>query len=243
MSAELADDHAARMDGVYRLQRHVYDVTRRYYLLGRDPMIAAMAVPPGAHVLELGCGTGRNIVRAAARYRHVDWYGLDISGAMLETAARAVDRAGLAARTTLRIADASRFDPQSLFGRTSFDRVFVSYALSMIPDWPAAIRAALDATAPGGSVHIADFGRQEGLPPLFARALHGWLARFHVTPRETLQTVLESECQRRGATLAYATPFRGYAVVASIRLPRVTAAAASPVPRPVSAACSPDPRA
>ena len=39
--------HAALMDGVYRWQRHVYDVTRKYYLLGRDRMIAGLGVPAG----------------------------------------------------------------------------------------------------------------------------------------------------------------------------------------------------
>ena len=31
--------HAALMDGVYRHQRHIYDLTRKFYLLGRDRLI------------------------------------------------------------------------------------------------------------------------------------------------------------------------------------------------------------
>ena len=30
---------AALMDRIYRRQRHVYDLTRKYYLLGRDELI------------------------------------------------------------------------------------------------------------------------------------------------------------------------------------------------------------
>ena len=42
-------NHAALMDGVYRWQRHVYDVTRKYYLLGRDRMIEGLdAIDEGA---------------------------------------------------------------------------------------------------------------------------------------------------------------------------------------------------
>ncbi len=52
-------DHGGLMDRVYRRQRHFYDATRKYYLLGRDPMIAGLKPPPGAAVLEIGCGTGR----------------------------------------------------------------------------------------------------------------------------------------------------------------------------------------
>ena len=40
-------DHAARMDGVYRHQRRVYDLTRAWYLLGRDRLIDGLAPPPG----------------------------------------------------------------------------------------------------------------------------------------------------------------------------------------------------
>ena len=40
-------DHAGLMDKVYRQQRHIYDLTRRYYLLGRDTMIAGLDAAPG----------------------------------------------------------------------------------------------------------------------------------------------------------------------------------------------------
>src|SRR5262245_11531474 len=77
--AERPNGHAALMDGVYCHQRHVYDVTRKYYLLGRDRMLAGLDVPPGGGVLELGCGTGRNLLLAARRYRDARFFGLDIS--------------------------------------------------------------------------------------------------------------------------------------------------------------------
>ncbi len=56
------------MDRVYRHQRHVYDLTRKHYLLGRDHLIDRLEPPAGGHVLELGCGTGRNLIAAAKRY-------------------------------------------------------------------------------------------------------------------------------------------------------------------------------
>ena len=54
-----------RMNRMYRRQRHIYDGTRRYYLLGRDRLIANLGPNTGADVLEIGCGTGRNLVHAA----------------------------------------------------------------------------------------------------------------------------------------------------------------------------------
>ena len=56
------NDHKGLMDRVYRDQRHIYDLTRKYYLLGRDGLIADLDVPAGGAVLEIGCGTGRNLI-------------------------------------------------------------------------------------------------------------------------------------------------------------------------------------
>ena len=129
------------MDGVYRHQRHIYDLTRKYYLLGRDRMLAGLDVPPGGTVLELGCGTGRNIVLAARRYPAARFFGLDISAAMLETAQAAWRARRSPAETKLAQGDATDFDALALFGRQRFDRVFISYALSMIPGWEKTDRA------------------------------------------------------------------------------------------------------
>ena len=147
MSA-LAPSHAALMDGVYRYQRHIYDLTRKYYLLGRDRMIRDLDVPAGGAVLELGCGTGRNLALIARAYPAARLCGLDISAGMLETAAASIRRAGLAGRVTLAHGDASAFEAEALFGRKGFDRVVVSYSLSMIPPWRRTIVAALDASSP-----------------------------------------------------------------------------------------------
>jgi S-adenosylmethionine-diacylgycerolhomoserine-N-methlytransferase len=53
------------MDRVYRRQRHIYDLTRKYFLLGRDTLISRLQPPTGGSVIEIGCGTGRNLVAAA----------------------------------------------------------------------------------------------------------------------------------------------------------------------------------
>ncbi|MFC6489963.1 class I SAM-dependent methyltransferase [Nitratireductor sp. GCM10026969] len=211
--------HAQLMDGVYRYQRHIYDLTRKFYLLGRDRLIDGLAVPPGGTVLELGCGTGRNLALAARRYPDARLFGLDISRVMLETAQRRMRRGTMGMAAFLAEGDASAFEARALFGRPHFDRVFLSYALSMIPPWQRTVAAALDCTAPGGALHIVDFGRQENLPGWFRAGLRRWLAAFHVSPRDSLREVLESECAKRGASLSFDSPFGGYAVHAVITLP------------------------
>ena len=84
---------AQHMDAIYRYQRYVYDATRKFYLLGRDRLIDELAPPPGGRVLEIACGTGRNLIAAARRYPGARFYGFDISPAMLDTA-RAADPQG-----------------------------------------------------------------------------------------------------------------------------------------------------
>ena len=205
-------DHKGLMDGVYRYQRHIYDLTRKYYLLGRDGLIADLDVPAGGAVLEIGCGTGRNLIAVGKAWPRVALYGVDISEAMLATARGCVAKAGIGDRVTLAQGDACGFDAQALFGRARFDRVFISYALSMIPDWEAALRQAARCVAPGGRLEIVDFGQQERLPGLWKRALFGWLGAFHVSPRAGLHAAVERLAQDVGGVAQSRALYRGYAV-------------------------------
>ena len=59
MSEASASDH---MDRIYRYQRHLYDVTSRHFLLGRDTLISGLLPPDGGTVVEVGCGTARNLI-------------------------------------------------------------------------------------------------------------------------------------------------------------------------------------
>jgi S-adenosylmethionine-diacylgycerolhomoserine-N-methlytransferase len=204
-------DQAGNMDAIYRTQRHIYDLTRKYYLLGRDRLIADLAPPAGGHVLEMGCGTARNLIVAARRYPHAHFYGFDVSEAMLENARRAVRRAGLADRIVLAKGDATAFSPAQLFGVDGFDRIFCSYTLSMIPGWEQAIAAGTQALVPGGRLHIVDFGDQQRLPGWFGRGLHAWLARFQVSPRIDLEALARQLAHERGLLLDHRQLYRSYA--------------------------------
>ncbi len=215
--AEAPVDHGGQMDSIYRYQRHIYDASRKYYLLGRDRLIAGLDATAGTRILEVGCGTGRNLIAAARRWPSARLHGFDISAAMLDTAARSVSRAGCASRIALARGDATSFDAMTLFGQPDFDRIFLSYTLSMIPGWELAIETALRALAPGGSLHVVDFGQQERLPTAFRAVLFDWLARFDVSPRGDLHAVLEDAALCHGATLDFVPLYRGYAWSATLR--------------------------
>jgi len=206
-----------RMNRMYRRQRHIYNGTRRYYLLGRDQMIANLQPAAGAGVLEIGCGTGRNLILAARQHPDARFFGIDVSTHMLTSAISAISRRGLTGRIRVAHGDGTAFNPQVLFGTPSFDEVMISYSLSMIPDWSRVLEAAFRHLKPGGRLHIVDFGTFERLPGIVRALLLRWLAMFDVTPRDDLEQVLAAMAVSTGASLTFERPFRGYAQYAVLR--------------------------
>ncbi len=210
-------DTAAHMDSIYRLQRHIYDLTRKPYLLGRDVMIDGLAVPPGGSVLEIGCGTARNLLKIAEHYPHARCFGLDVSSVMLETAEQSIRRSQFADRVRVAKADACDFSPSVLFGVERFDRVVISYALSMIPGWEQVLDAAASLLTDTGTLHVVDFGDQSGLPNWFRQFLYAWLALFSVTPRTNLMDQMTQIASVRSRTAVGRKIYRGYAIISELR--------------------------
>jgi S-adenosylmethionine-diacylgycerolhomoserine-N-methlytransferase len=210
-------DASAKMDAIYRVQRHFYDLTRRPYLLGRDVLIDELAVPSSGTVLEIGCGTARNLLCIARRYPTAQCFGIDVSPAMLQTAAASIRREGFGHRVRVESADATIFDPERLFGVVRFDRVVISYALSMIPEWKAVLRKSPELLAPKGTLHVVDFGDQAELPGWFRQGLFAWLDRFSVTPRLDLREYLNMVANSADRACRFRKLYRGYAVVAEIQ--------------------------
>ena len=208
-----------RMNRMYRRQRHIYDSTRRYYLLSRDQLIAGLRPEAGASVLEIGSGTGRNLIEAARQYPDAKFFGIDVSTEMLTSAIAAISRGGLQGRIRVAHGDATAFDPRTIFGIASFDHVMISYSLSMIPDWHGVLERAVSSLKAGGQLHLVDFGNQDGLPRITRSLLRRWLAMFDVTPRDDLERALNRIADRCGARLRFERPFRGYAQYAVLTLP------------------------
>lgn len=214
-AAQKDPSHSELMDSIYRRQRYIYDATRKYYLLGRDRMIRDLDMTPRQTLLEVGCGTGRNLALAARRYPDIRLHGLDISAEMLASAEKTLLCLGRA-EPVLKLGDAAQMQAAD-FGVAGFDRIMISYALSMIPEWEKTIEAALAALKPGGSLHIADFGQQRRLPVWFRYGLRSWLKRFHVTPRAELEDVLRSLTGTGKFSLEFTSHARDYAWIAVIR--------------------------
>jgi S-adenosylmethionine-diacylgycerolhomoserine-N-methlytransferase len=81
----------------------------------------------------------------------------------------------------------------------------------MIPAWEQAVESALALLAPGGQLHIVDFGGQEDLPGWFRTLLRRWLTHFDVTPRDMMEAHLRRCAARHGLHLTMMRPFLGYA--------------------------------
>ena len=222
MTAGSSADPAAAMDRMYRLTRHVYDLTRAYYLLGRDRMLAQVVTSPATATLEVGCGTARNLIRLARRPQPGLLCGLDASQEMLDTAARSIARAGVPAAglepIRLRQGLAERLDARTMFGREQpFDTIFFSYCLSMVPSWQGALEAALANLAPDGRLLIVDFWDQNDLPAIFAAGLKRWLSLFHVHYRPEVHAALVELGRSGRADVTIEPVARRYAYIATLR--------------------------
>ena len=211
-------DQIEQMDRMYRYTRYVYDLSRKYYLLGRDQLIRGMDVKPCDRVLEVGCGTARILVRLNDLRSGLRLYGLDASGKMLETAETKLKSVGLAGKVILKQCLAEQLDHQATFGiDEKFDTIFFSYSLSMIPTWPDALDAAIRNIKPGRTIYIVDFWDQKDLPRWFAKLLKAWLEKFHVHYRpELIEHLQKLDAQGRGK-LTLESVHRRYAYIARFK--------------------------
>ncbi|HMQ05573.1 MAG TPA: methyltransferase domain-containing protein [Pyrinomonadaceae bacterium] len=211
-----SNDTFEKMDRMYRIQRHFYDLTRKYYLLGRDRLLEGLDVKDNDHVLEVGCGTGRNIILLAQRYPNSRFYGLDASEAMLDTAKRECRKAGVTNLRFVRaLADDYAFERSFGLDRP-FDVIFFSFSISMIPTWRESIVNAFKNLKPSGSIRIVDFYDQRDMPRSFRTLLRKWLGLFHVEIPLELIEYLEVAREDRNLAVELFKLYRGYTFIAKI---------------------------
>ena len=164
---------AERLQAFYAPQASRYDDFRQRLLHGREELIARLPVGAGEVAVELGCGTGENLERFGARLAGLRRLTLvDLCPALLE---QARVRAGYHCNVTAVEADITLYRPPE-----PVDCVYLSYALTMVDDWRAAIANAVAMLRPGGTLGIVDFYVSSARPsPGSIRhlALERWLWR------------------------------------------------------------------
>lgn len=170
MTGAAEDANRGDLERYYRLHAGVYDATRWAFLFGRTAILERLARHAApAEVLEVGCGTGRNLAGLARRLPEARLTGVDLSPHMLARARRRL--AGLGERVSL--VEASYHRP--LAPERAPEAILFSYCLSMVnPGWEAALDSARADLAPGGLLAVADF---HATPvPAFRR----WMGVNHV---------------------------------------------------------------
>ncbi|MET0230735.1 MAG: methyltransferase domain-containing protein [Rhodanobacteraceae bacterium] len=165
-----AESHAASLAAFYAPQAGAYDRFRERLLQGRAELIARLDLPEQARVVELGGGTGRNAEFFGERLSRVE--RLEIVDICTPLLAAARERARRMPALRVIEADATTYRPER-----PVDAVYFSYALTMIPDWRAAIANALAMLKPGGVLGVVDF-YVSGPRPAKDRARHDALTRW-----------------------------------------------------------------
>jgi S-adenosylmethionine-diacylgycerolhomoserine-N-methlytransferase len=207
-----------KMDHMYRWTRYVYDFTRKYYLLGRDRLLYKIELKPGDRILEIGCGTARNLLLLAKNRPDIRCYGLDASNEMLATAKARVKSSRLEDRITLVQCLAEDMNYEKTFGLNSpFDAAFFSYSLSMIPTWQQAIDAAVANIKRGSAFYVVDFWDQGSWPRWFRWLLRRWLDLFHVHHRPELIEYLRELDAKHVGSLTLEPVAGRYAYLATFR--------------------------
>jgi len=141
-----------RRDAVFELSQTIatwdaayYDpIALPFYDLAIARMISAMGVPPGAKVLDAGCGPGEHTIRVARLGRRVR--AIDISEAMLQEARSRVAKAGLSHMVEFDRQDLTQLDLPD----HSFRYVFSWGVVIHIRDIDKALHELARVVEPGG---------------------------------------------------------------------------------------------
>ena len=153
--APAGKNHADRLERFYRPQAESYDAFRDRLLQGRAELIGMLAPPDGALIVELGAGTGNNARHFGAQLARFDTVELvDLCPALLE---QARERWAHEPRVRVIEADATHYRPSR-----PADRVYLSYSLTMMPEWRAALENAVAMLKPGGILGVVDFELPRG---------------------------------------------------------------------------------
>lgn len=196
-----AQAHERFLDRYYRVASPTYDLTRKYYLFGRDVVIERLLRERWTSLVEIGPGTGRNLALLKRGRRRARLGGIDASRAMLDVARRRCPWARLEHGL------AESHDYRATLGRAP-DRILFSYTLSMIPDPRRALAHARRMLAPDGEIVIVDFGPMDDLPRVARGAFRSWLRAFHVTPLDSEWLATEARTMELGPL--------GYYVIARV---------------------------
>ena len=131
----------------------------------RREAVAALVLPSGGTVIDLGCGTGRNLpLLRDAVGAHGRVIGVDLTEAMIDEARRRVRRRGWT-NVELVVADAASYTFPA-----GVDGVLSTFAITLAPTYDDILRRAAGSLCSGGRLAVMDL-KMPGRWP-------SWLIRF-----------------------------------------------------------------
>jgi S-adenosylmethionine-diacylgycerolhomoserine-N-methlytransferase len=111
----------------YKFQSKIYDLTRWSFLFGREKLIREIHnIKKEANILEIGCGTGKNISELLNLNSNYNVNGLDLSADMIDVAKKKFE-----GNSNVQLLNDDFFQMDSLI---KYDVIIFSYMLSMVGD-------------------------------------------------------------------------------------------------------------
>lgn len=170
------DKTPSRIAGMFDAIAPRYDLLNHVLSAGLDrrwrtTAVAALALPPGARVLDLCTGTADLALTATRGAENVSVVGVDFSGAMLRLGLSKVRDAGFTDRIRLVRGDAARVPVVD----GSCDAAMIAFGIRNVAEPERALAEIARVLRPAGRLAILEFG-QPRIPGI--RTLYAWYFRY-----------------------------------------------------------------
>lgn len=187
------EEHRAFLNRYYGVSKGIYDLTRRYFLLGREAALAHLKKERWESLVEIGPGTGRNLKKLHELRPSARLGGVEASDEMLDHARSQVPYA------TLVHGFAEDADIEGVLGLKP-DRILFAYCLTMVQEPLRALEHCRRQLPPDGEVVVVDFGDLSKWPGPLRSAMRTFLDTFHVyeLPTEELERMAKNSVHGRG---------------------------------------------
>lgn len=147
----------SHLNQYYVRHARIYNTSRWTFLFGRKSIVkeVSLAYPDQLNILEIGCGTGYNLLNLANAYPNASITGIDLSKEMLDVCNHKIQQNKLNIKIINEPYTKDRFE-------NKFELILCSYSLSMMGIHATEVlEAAYHDLKPGGVFTAVDFHRSK----------------------------------------------------------------------------------
>lgn len=149
--------------------------------------VTGMALPAGAMIADLGCGTGSSAL-LIARENDFQVHGIDCGASNIERARQRQQESGIeATRLRFRQADMSELP----FQNKELDAIIAECTFSLMADQPAVLSEFKRVLRPGGSLMISDMAIEGALPQDIEKVIAPWTCLVNAHDNAGYQALFE----------------------------------------------------